>query len=60
MSLCSANTDAKANKTSPKTIQRSRMSLTRAGVSGFAEKIGNRQIESELARQSEAVMDKEF
>lgn len=50
---------ADANKTSPKTIPEIAKALTRAGVPAFAEKIGNRQIESELAKQSEALPGKE-
>lgn len=50
---------ADANKTSPKTIPEIAKALTRAGVPAFAEKVGNRQIESELAKQSEALPGKE-
>lgn len=50
---------ADANKISPKTIREIADALARAGVPAFAEEVGNRQIESELAEQSEALPGKE-
>lgn len=50
---------ADANKASPKTIREIAEALTRAGAPAFGEKVANRQIETELAEQSEALPDKE-